>query len=245
MATEGEVRKELDSLLAGFDPLLKLATAKDIVGFGLEYQKWYSRALKLVELLGPDRLEEFRAYYLADPKRKSYDVVTYTIQDFIKGHGATTNAWDKPQWDIYNLVGARLMNQLHILESLSSRLGTVLADVKGHLLAEIEDEELQVATRLLKINIRAAGALTGVVLESHLQRVAENHKIAIGKKNPTISDLNDPLRNAGVYDMPTWRRIQHLADIRNLCDHKKQREPKEEEVQDLIAGVSSVIRNVH
>ncbi|MBF8277611.1 MAG: hypothetical protein HW390_2684 [Candidatus Brocadiaceae bacterium] len=44
----------------------------------------------------------------------------------------------------------------------------------------------------MKISSRAAGDLAGVVLERHLQRVAENHKRPIRKKAPTISDLNDP-----------------------------------------------------
>ena len=123
-------------------------------------------------------------------------------------------------------------------------MGNVLSDVKGHLLAEIEDEELAVAQRLLKINLRAAGAVAGVVLEAHLQRVATNHSIRITKKDPAISDLNDPLKNAGVYDIPTWRKIQHLADVRNLCDHKKSREPTESEVRDLISSVAAIVKTV-
>jgi len=84
----------------------------------------------------------------------------------------------------------------------------------------------------------------GVVLEAHLQRVATNHSVSISKKDPTISDLNDPLKAASVYDTPTWRKIQHLADLRNLCDHKKSREPTETEVRDLIAGVASIVKTV-
>ena len=56
-------------------------------------------------------------------------------------------------------------------------MGSVLADVRGYLLAKIEDEELAVAAQLLTINVRAAGAVAGVVLESHLQRVSANQKI--------------------------------------------------------------------
>ncbi|MGI9165492.1 MAG: hypothetical protein ACR2G5_03750 [Pyrinomonadaceae bacterium] len=93
------------------------------------------------------------------------------------------------------------------------------------------------------INLRAAGAVAGVVLEAHLQRIATNHSLRITKKEPTISDLNDPLKAAGVYDIPTWRKIQHLADLRNLCDHKKTREPTDSEVRDLIA-VAAIVKTV-
>lgn len=92
--------------------------------------------------------------------------------------------------------------------------------------------------------MRAAGALAGVILERHLQRVAINHEIKISKKNPTISDLNDPLKVDGIYDIPTWRKIQLMADIRNLCSHQKDSEPNKEQVVELIEGVSTIIKSV-
>ena len=83
-----------------------------------------------------------------------------------------------------------------------------------------------------------------MILEGHLQRVTQNHNITIRKKTPTIADLNDPLKNAGVYDNPTWRKIQLLADIRNLCSHKKSREPTDDEVVELISGVNWIIESI-
>jgi hypothetical protein len=245
MRTDAEIEKEIDSLVAEVPNLLALASKPDeILNFGGKYQIWYSKALKLVDLLGQDRLDEFRSYYEIDPKRKSYSAGTYVIQDYIKGMAASKDHLDRPNWNTHTMVAIRLTNQSQILESLKSRLGTVLSDVKGHLLAGIEDEELAVAERLLKVNLRAAGAVAGVVLEAHLQRVAANHSVPISKRYPTVSDLNDPLKAAGVYDIPTWRRIQHLADLRNLCDHKKSREPSDSEVRDLIGGVATIVKTI-
>lgn len=48
----------------------------------------------------------------------------------------------------------------------------------------------------------AAGAVAGVVLEGHLQTVLGNHKITIRKKNPTIAELNDPLKKANITTPP-------------------------------------------
>ena len=133
---------------------------------------------------------------------------------------------------------------MQILTSLSSRIDHVLADVRGGLLAELEDRELKAAANLVPVNLRAAGALAGVVLERHLQRVAENHGIALKKKDPTISDLNDPLKDKGAFPLPVWRKIQLLADLRNLCVHNKGVDPKKDQVTELIDGVNTIVKSV-
>jgi hypothetical protein len=245
MGTKESIKTELSALLENQEKLLDLTKDnKNIIEFGTHYQRWYSRAYKLVEALAPERLPEFVSYYLIDPKRKLTDAGNYVLQDYIKGIGARTDHYDRPLWDTNNLAMIRIFNQLQIISSISSRIDNVLQDVTGHLFAELQDAELVAATQLKKISKRAAGALAGVVLERHLQRAAVNHNIPIGKKSPTISDLNDPLKNKGVYDTPVWRKIQLLADIRNLCSHQKTTEPTDEQVEDLIAGVNSIIKTV-
>ena len=93
--------------------------------------------------------------------------------------------------------------------------------------------------------MRAAGALAGVVLEGHLAQVCQDRKLTVPKKNPGISDLNEVLKAAGAIDVPEWRFIQHLADIRNLCDHSRNPDPTVEQVTDLIGGVKKVIKTVY
>ena len=92
--------------------------------------------------------------------------------------------------------------------------------------------------------MRAAGALASIVLERHLQRVAANHSVTISKEEATIRDLNDPLKLNKAYDFATWRKIQLLGDLRHLCSTQRNGEPAKEQVEDLIAGVSSVIKSV-
>jgi len=94
------------------------------------------------------------------------------------------------------------------------------------------------AEKLKKVSPRAVGALVGVVLEDYLQRVATDRQVKIPKRNPTVSDLNDPLKQAEIYETVTWRKIQFLADLCNLCAYKKEREPTLEEVNELIVGVN-------
>lgn len=245
MNTTEEIKKELEELVAKNNKLINLADdKKQTVEFGMEYQAWYSRGIKLVEALAPERLKEFSEYYLIDPKRKSMGEVNYVIQDYVKAMYPGTYSSGEPFWDANNIVKMRIVNQVQIISSLAVRIDSVLQDVTGHLFSELQDKELEAATQLIKINSRAAGALAGVVLERHLQRAATNHGIKIKRKAPTISDLNDPLKESGAYGVPVWRKIQLLADIRNLCSHQKEEEPTQEQVNELIDGVNTIIKTV-
>ena len=92
--------------------------------------------------------------------------------------------------------------------------------------------------------LRAAGAVAGVVLEKHLAQVCDNHNVSVRKQQPTIGDLNDLLKKSEVMDVPIWRSLQRLGDLRNLCDHNKQREPTEAEVAELIDGVDKTTKTL-
>ena len=216
---------------------------KNETTFHYEYQDWYSKALKVVTLLAPDRLAEFRGYYQIDPKRKTLGYGTYTIQDFLKG--VVPNRVAHPEFDAHYQAFLCFFNQLTIFNSILKRIDSALGDVEGALYADLQDYEIEVAKKLANVNLRAAGALTGVVIEGHLQKVAAARDVTIAKKNPTIADLNDPLKAANVIDIPTWRKISYLADIRNLCSHKKDREPTKEEVNELINGAEWISKNVY
>ena len=239
------LKQELEVLGEEVPKLLKLVLSTyDFSEFNAQYQSWYTRALQVVSRLAPERLDDFRGYYQIDPKRKNSDSSNYVIQDYLRGTGARVNVYDKPLWDIHNSLSIAILNQANILKSLISRVDGVLANIEISLLSEIQDAELATADKLKKTSLRAAGALAGVILEDHLQRVANSKGVRVGKRNPTISDLNDPLKQAGVYDTSAWRKIQYLADLRNLCSHKKDREPTEDEINDLLGGVNWLIKNV-
>ena len=135
--------------------------------------------------------------------------------------------------------------QVAIVEAIRSRFESSLFDIRQLAQADLFDSELEAASELLKNKfLRAAGVVAGVVLEKHLAQVCDNHKIAVTKKNPTISDLNDLLKNANVFDVPQWRSVQFLADIRNLCGHDRKTEPTAEQVKDLIAGVAKITKTI-
>jgi hypothetical protein len=128
---------------------------------------------------------------------------------------------------------------------VKARFESSLFDIRQLVQADLFDSELEAADELVKQKfVRAAGALAGVVLERHLAQVCDNHGIKVRKKAPGIADFNNALKSAGVFDVPQWRFNQHLADIRNLCDHDKRVEPTAEQVRDLVAGVAKVTKTL-
>lgn len=236
------IHKELYAL---YQEGAKLAVAfqkKEDEQFQYDYQRWYTKALKAVASLAADRHAEFRSYYEIDPKRKSLGYGTYVIQDFLKG--VAPNTFHHPGFDTRSQALTCFFNQLTILHSIAERVDSVLGNIEGELYAELQDNEVAVARQLVKVNLRAAGALVGVVIEGHLQKVAQAHEVKIAKKNPTIADLNDLLKAASVIDTPAWRKISFLADLRNLCSHKKDAEPTKEQVEDLLQGAEWLAKNV-
>jgi hypothetical protein len=124
------------------------------------------------------------------------------------------------------------------------RLESSLFDIRAIVQADLFDNELDAAEELNRKGFeRGAGAIAGVVLENHLTTVIKQHKLALGK-NPTIADLNDLLKKHDIVDVPTWRFIQRLGDLRNLCDHKKSLNPTRENVSELIEGTKRTIKSI-
>jgi hypothetical protein len=140
-------------------------------------------------------------------------------------------------------MSMRFQTQLQILRAIEQRFESSLFDIRQLVQADFFDSELDAARELTKGgSLRAAGAVAGVVLEKHLSEVISNHNVAIRKQHPSISELNDALKSAGVLDVPAWRGIQRLGDLRNICDHNKHRDPTGDEVNELIDGVEKLTK---
>jgi hypothetical protein len=206
-----------------------------------EYDTWYSEALKVVKQIIPDRYDDFVKQY-KNEKRKDIDFLTYGISDYLLG--LQTKSYGQVVADQEAAI-PKMQNQNSILKSTEKRFESSLFDLKEVLQADIFDSELEAAKELCKKGfLRGAGAIAGVVLEKHLGHICENHGIKSRKKHPSISDYNQLLKDGDVIELPKWRFIQHLGDLRNLCDHKKERDPTKDDVDELIEGVDKVIKTV-
>jgi hypothetical protein len=218
------------------------AFLKDLPDFHKVYDTWYSESLALLRQLLPDRVVNFVSFYEKPKGRKVTDYSNYVIQDFLQGLRVTFAGQTKVD---ASAAIPQFRQQLAIVEAAKRRFESSLFEIRQIVQADLFDSEIDAARELLKHKfLRAAGAVAGVVLEKHLRQVCDDHKIAVTKKNPTIGDLNELLKKGRVIDVPPWRHISLLGDLRNLCDHDKDREPTEQEVSDLVEGTAKVLKTI-
>lgn len=228
-----ELKKISDSDLEKFNGV-------QIPKFTSDYEVWYSEACAVIKILLPDRLLDFKCLY-RNEKRKSINYLTYTIADYLlrvsvsKGSTSIVDG---------NAALPKYVQQTHILSAAARRLESTLFDITTIVQADLFDDELDAADMLNRQGFhRAAGAIAGVVLEGHLKKVCLSYKMQ-RKKRANISDYNDALKEKEVISVPTWRFIQHLGDLRNICDHPKDVEPSLAVVSDLIQGVRKITKSV-
>jgi hypothetical protein len=215
---------------------------KEIPEFRPAYESWYSEAIAVLRQLLPDRLEDFKRQYERPKTRKSVDYENYVIQDYMLGLRVTYGGDVKADTDA---AIPKLMNQTAILGAAEARFKSSLFEIRQIVQADLFDSEITSARELLKNKFyRASGAVAGVVLEKHLAQVCSDHNIKIAKKNAGIGDFNEALKAAGAIDVPQWRHISMLGDIRNICDHSKQKEPTEAQVTDLIDGTDKILKTI-
>jgi hypothetical protein len=243
MSKADEILKEARQLLKeGMELQVSQSKQKELGTLNMAYQSWYTRALAVVKQITPERAGDFAEAYKLD-RRKEVTYDTYTISDYLMG---LVIKWaGKPTFNTEQAYSVKLVKQLGILNAAIDAVPSALHDIRAVVRAELMDSDIDSAKELTKAgHLRSAGVVCGVVLEKHLKEVAVRHDIRFRKKNVTISDANDALKENSIVDVPMWRFIQRLADIRNLCAHSKDRDPKQDEVEDLITGTEKVIKEV-
>lgn len=222
----------------------KIAAAlKNTPDFKSEYEAWYSESLALLRQILPDRVQNFISMYEKPKGRKEITYGNYVIQDFLQG--LVRRRYDETIYLDTSAAFPQFEQQLAIVKAAEKRFSSSLFEIRQLVQADLLDSEIEAARELHKHKfLRAAGAVAGVVLEKHLRQVCDDHKIKIVKKHPGIGDLNELLKKEGVIEVPQWRHITLLADLRNLCDHNKQKEPSPEQITDLIDGTEKILKTV-
>ena len=134
---------------------------KKFPNFDREYQIWYSEALATIKQILPNHENDFINLYEYSGNRKNLELVNYVIKDYLMGF----------RYDMLSgAVIPRFQQQLAIVKSAKQRFESSLFDIKKLLQADLFDSELDAAKELNEKGfVNGAGAMAGVVLESHLK----------------------------------------------------------------------------
>ena len=205
------------------------------------YQLWYTQTLRLVERVLSERRREFEGYYRTDQDGRDQSATIAAIL----GSPSRPRATAEKREALAGLFDPGL-EQATFLQLLGMQLA-ILASAAPPLLPEqrCSDRELQAARLLLsKGRRRAAGAVAGVVLESHLLKVAQRHDLVLSERDSSsLPRLSRSLRKAGVCGSARSRQIERLAELGDACIRGKQKiSPKL--VAELLSGVEEILRNV-
>ena len=170
-----------------------LRTDKYLIKFRKEYEIWYSESLSLIKLFYP-RTEDLKNIIKWWKCLKLYNI-SAKRRNKIWG-------FDNISVRQADYAGSLFENQLGIVKAAKRRFKSSLFDIKQLVQADLFDSELDAATELNKKGFtRGAGAIAGVILEGHLAQVCENHKIKVKKKEPTINDYNQLLKDNNIIEI--------------------------------------------
>lgn len=237
---EAEYIRQLTTAFDNDEAKIKTFLGK-LKRFSEAYQHWYSEALPLVKQLLPERLQDFTRLYEKPKTRKNIDFENYRLEDACQGLRVTAPSGRV----VAEVCSARPLfdQQVAIVEAIKRRFESSLFEIKQTVQADLFDSELDGAEHLLAAGYtRAAGVIAGVVLEGHLKEIRDKHEL--GKTLKTITPIIDKMKSDGVIELPQYRQLQYLSDIRNKCSHKNGAEPTTDEVNDLITGTKKVIKTI-
>lgn len=210
------LEKEINELIKQAEMLVQ----KDFYNELETYQEWYSKACRIIKLVIPERYDEFISYYEGFKHTDRSGIFNFFTQKDNSGYRS--------------FVAERYFSiQCSVLKACLSVLDPFYQNINKQIYFEYQEDDLKIAEKLMRISIRAAGALAGFVLEKHLKIVCNNHLLS-GMENKTLGQLIDTLHQNKVINTTDRKNLEYLSDTRNKCDHAKKEEPKEYEVKDLI-----------
>jgi hypothetical protein len=129
---------------------------------------------------------------------------------------------------------ALLRLQAILLAAKDDYKGGYLNKIRDLIQAEVFESELEQAQELFRADyLSAAAVIAGVVLETTLRRMCQDHGINLGK----LDKMNADLAKAGVYNSVVQKRITALAAVRNSAAHGKPEEFTRDDVSTMIQDV--------
>lgn len=208
--------------------------------FTLKYQEWYTKSLPVIRHLLPDRLEEFKRLYHIEGG-SNIDNSTYTIEDYLQG----VIFEDYSRQYVAKITLYKLKNQVFIVNSVFSRLNSLLANIDELIHADIFTGFLEMGYYLLEEGYKdPAAVLAGGTLEEHLRKLCQKNNIEIKKDDSRYKSadrLNSELANVNVYTKLDQKSITAWLDLRNKAAHGKYDDYTKGQVELMLQGIRDFI----
>ena len=151
---------------------------QNIISISELYNSFYTKAVALLSVILPNRLDEFKSCYIYDSKSPVHITHNRTIANYFN---KTNKLLSQPFEESFEKqIFAFFTLQENILKSAKELIDSVLYELENKIQYNFFMDELHCAEELLKKKyVRPAGVIAGVALESHLKTVCKNHNIAL------------------------------------------------------------------
>lgn len=196
-----------------------------------DYQTFYSAGLHFVTEFLPEKENEFVSCYKIEGRGEDLGILDYLLLRRIQ--------FTSEKIEIIHRFIDRFEIQRSILLSIPFIVKVKEMNLREIMSADFIEREIEEAESLFnKDHYRAAGALAGVALEQHLRTLCDMYQIDYAKKD-TIEPLVQKLYKNDKIEISQMKNIQHLASIRDKCDHPS--EISREEIKEPIERVKKLL----
>jgi hypothetical protein len=209
----------------------------------IKYEAWYTNALRMVQNLVPERLEDFVSAY-KNSRSGPVGSSNYTIQDHLLG--IKVNRSSRAEYDSTVLFRSLVLRQVGILSSLLKPKPVSVGAQEDGLQAESYNRALDQAQKLFEGGkSHPAGVLAANVLEIYLRWQWRKRNIKVEEKGFSMAEINDFLYKFRAYYHTTYIRVQGLIPIAEACLDPRKKTPSKREIGELISALRKVLGPGH
>ena len=207
----------------------------------IKYEAWYTNALRMVQNLIPERLEDFVSAY-KNSRSGPIGSSNYTIQAYLLG--MKVNHSTRADYDSTVLFRSLILRQVGILSSVIKAKPVSVGAQEDGLQAEFYTRALDQAQSLFETGqFVPAGVLAATVLENYLRWQWRKRNIRVNEQQRSLTEINDILFKFRTYTQTIWIRIQGLIPIAEACLDPKRRNPSKKEIGIMIGDLKKVLSN--
>ena len=222
--------KKSSSIIEEYEQTRPYEKAKDHANKFIEcYLTGFYSTSKSIKFLYQEKYQEFNSFYYNQNTTESRHPVNFKICNYLKNEklNHTSIYYFNNEYERIKIVYDNFNNQRLILKAIIDNFYSFSFNYEKETYMPFQEENIDSTQELFDNNfIRASGAICGVIIEKHLKnKLLSNTPSDLTPTTLTIDPLNKECKKNNIYTKTEFKKILHLTDIRNLCDHKTTKDP--------------------